>query len=234
MPYSDDFYVKRKDAKVHAAHAIVEYFLELAGPVASVVDVGCGIGTWLNSWHEKGVSRLQGFDGPWVKDSDLVMPRAWFERRDLGEPLNLEQRFDVATSLEVAEHLPSSKAELFVENLTKAADLVLFSAAVPGQGGTHHVNEQWPGYWKELFAARGYELCDVMRGKFWTDEKIPYWYRQNLFVYATPEALQKRPALQEAANRSAGAPLSVVHPAMFTHKLPFWKAQDKRAWPPNS
>jgi len=47
---------------------------------------------------------------------------------------------------------PSSAA------LVKAAPVVLFSAAIPLQGGTEHVNEQWQSYWAKLFAEHGTSL----------------------------------------------------------------------------
>ncbi len=115
----------------------------------------------------------------------------------------------MAMTLEVAEHLPHNAADTFIDTLTRHADVVLFSAAVPNQSGNHHINEQWPQYWLAKFQAREYELFDVLRGRLWDDERVAWWYRQNLLLYATGEAADKI----RAAAPVASGPLAVVHPA---------------------
>ena len=97
--------------------------------------------------------------------------------------LKLNDAFDLAISMEVAEHLPERCAEPFVESLTRLADVVLFSAAVPFQGGIGHVNEQWGSYWVALFRNRGYTAVDIIRKRIWNDDQIPYWYRQNTLLF---------------------------------------------------
>jgi alpha-amylase/alpha-mannosidase (GH57 family) len=91
----------------------------------------------------------------------------------------------------VAEHLPAHKAETFVDNLTAHGDVILFSAAVPHQGGEHHVNEQPPEYWRKLFAAEGYEVFDWLRPRLADRREVKAWYRFNSFIYAD-KAGQKR------------------------------------------
>jgi hypothetical protein len=66
-------------------------------------------------------------------------------------------------SLEVAEHLSGKAGACLVHTLTQAAPLVMFSAAVPGQRGSHHINEQWPGYWRSLFTDEGFRLFNPIR-----------------------------------------------------------------------
>ena len=65
-------------------------------------------------------------------------------QRDLAQPLQIDRRFDLALSLEVAEHLPPECGSEFVQTLTDLSSVILFSAAIPFQGGTDHLNEQWP------------------------------------------------------------------------------------------
>jgi hypothetical protein len=151
-------------------------------PIDSAVDVGCGVGTWLHVLSEKGVSEIHGVDGDWVKTEYLVIPESCFTTHDLSRDVKLPNRFDLAVSLEVAEHLPATNAAQFVDTLTSLSDFVLFSAAIPGQGGIKHVNEQWPSYWFSLFADRGYIPLDFIRKQIWQDESIPFWYRQNVFL----------------------------------------------------
>jgi hypothetical protein len=92
-------------------------------------------------------------------------------------------RFDLAVCLEVAEHLPASRAALFVADLVKLSPVVLFSAAIPGQPGVHHVNCQWPAYWADLFAFHGYGCRDEYRWPLWDDDRIESWYRQNVLIF---------------------------------------------------
>ena len=151
----------------------------------SVVDVGCGIGTFLQVCKDLGVSEVLGVDGDWVDRSLLfghISPDE-FRVVDLtsGSPLELPKH-DLAICLEVAEHLDESHAATLVQSLVAASDCVLFSAAIPGQGGQHHVNEQWPEYWAAQFAAHDYILADVIRPMVWAEPRISFWYRQNCFL----------------------------------------------------
>jgi hypothetical protein len=99
------------------------------------------------------------------------------------KPFSLSERFDLAISLEVAEHLPRRSASGFVRSLCQLAPIVLFSAAVPGQGGEHHVNEQWPEYWRQAFANHHFVMFDPFRPLLWHDERVAFYYRQNLFLF---------------------------------------------------
>jgi hypothetical protein len=118
-------------------------------------------------------------------------------------------------SLEVAEHIPRSRAPDFVDNLVELAPVVLFSAAIPRQGGVGHVNEQWQEYWAEIFARRGYAWVDCIRGRIWSDESIPRWYRQNMLLFASEAAIAENPALATERERSRNCVLSLVHPESY-------------------
>ena len=103
--------------------------------------------------------------------------------RDLTQRIDVNRRFDLAICLEVAEHLPRQSAELLVTSLCAFSDAVLFSAASPGQGGTHHINEQWPNYWAELFSRRNFGGVDCLRPLLWENEAVAPYYRQNIILY---------------------------------------------------
>ncbi|HTU82550.1 MAG TPA: hypothetical protein VMF61_10495, partial [Candidatus Acidoferrales bacterium] len=120
--------------------------------------------------------------------------------------------FDLAISLEVAEHLPESSAASFVATLTTLAPAVLFSAAVPFQGGEHHVNERWQSYWAELFERRGYTCVDCVRPRFWNDASIEFWYRQNTLVYVRAAQLERYSKLPKTLVGRPNYPFDVVHP----------------------
>ena len=179
--YPTDFYQNRRAHTAHAAHRILGA-LPPALPRARVADIGCGTGTWLAAALELGATSAFGIEGNWVTPAMLDDPRIAFA------PQDLEQRFtgprvDLAISLEVGEHLSPTRAASFVADLVALAPAVLFSAAIPGQGGVAHVNEQWHSWWARHFATHGYTAHDIIRPAIWTDEAIPAWYRQNAILY---------------------------------------------------
>lgn len=211
-PYDRRFYELLATTADPSAAVVVPMLLALA-PVSSVVDVGCGTGGWLAMFRSHGVEDVLGLEGPWVVEEQLRIPRERFRRTDLAAPLRFDCRFDLALALEVAEHLPPDRAEGFVADLLSAAPLVLFSAAIPGQGGVGHVNEQWPAWWAERFAVHGALCLDPFRAALWHDERVTWWYRQNMLLFAAPEALSRWPAL--AALAPADPPRALVHPALW-------------------
>ena len=151
---------------------------------ASVLDVGCGQGAWLAIWSELGLADGYGLDGDHVDQGALLISRERFQAVDLSKPWGVGRRFDMVQSLEVAEHLPSAGAETFVKCLCTHADVVLFSAAQPGQGGEHHINERKPSYWASLFAANGYGAYDSIRPLIAGQKLIDPWYRFNILLFA--------------------------------------------------
>jgi len=166
---------------------------------ASVLDVGCGRGTWLAEWRDAGVADIAGVDGDYVARDTLLVPADAFTAADLTERLDLGRRFDLVQSLEVAEHLPPGAAETMVDNLCRHGDRVLFSAAVPGQCGENHLNERPIGYWRALFDARGYRAYDVLRPVVASRAEVEPWYRFNTLLYVNeagaaglPEAVRAR------------------------------------------
>lgn len=180
--YNESFYREHAVVGRRSAQVVVPLVLDLLSP-RSVVDVGCGVGAWLSVFQEHGIEDFLGLDGPWVEESGLCVPRNRFRSYNLEQPLNLPRTFDLVVSLEVAEHLPPSSASGFVESLVALGPAVLFSAAVPSQGGIHHWNEQWPGYWAALFDRCGYSAVDCVRPQVWSHPEIEWWYAQNILLY---------------------------------------------------
>ena len=121
--------------------------------------------------------------------------------------------------LETAEHIGFEHAAEVVSNCARHADVILFSAAIPGQGGLHHVNEQLPEYWQHLFDEIGYEVVDYLRPLIWNDARVPKWYRQNMLLFVNRTAAPKLHLLQTRA-RQASVPLSRAHPELL-----LWQAQ---------
>ena len=192
--YGDDFYAFLSSFAVRSAEQIVPLVLA-AGGAASVADFGCGHGAWLSVWRVAGL-QVQGIDGPYVERAKLLIPDANFTPADLAAPISLGRRFDIVQSLETAEHLPGARAAGFVADLTAHADRVLFSAAVPGQGGEHHVNEQTLEYWRALFRAHDYLPVDLVRPQVRNIQSVQAWYRCNTILYVKRQAM---PLLSPAA-----------------------------------
>jgi SAM-dependent methyltransferase len=185
MPYDNTFYAGQADGSARSAREVVRIVLEHFA-VGSVVDVGCGVGTWLAAFAECGVSDQLGIDGPYVEPGLLRIPPELFMAADLTAPLSVTRRFDLACSLEVAEHLPESAGPNFVAGLVALAPVVLFSAAIPRQGGTAHVNERWQSYWADLFASHGYVALDLVRPWVFGNPDVEFWYQQNILVFSDP------------------------------------------------
>lgn len=209
-PYTPAFYEMHRDACASSAAAMVPLLHSLVRP-RSVVDVGCGDGTWLAAFRARGVEDIVGLDGDYVRRHDLRIPLEAFVPSDLAQGFHLPRKFDLALSLEVAEHVDAAAAGTFIADLTRLADVVFFSAAIPGQGGNHHVNEQWPGYWTAHFAEHSFQAVDCIRQAFWDDPRVAYYYAQNGFLYVR----QGHPLMETAAARSRDMPLRVVHPDCF-------------------
>ncbi|MGO9303378.1 MAG: class I SAM-dependent methyltransferase [Candidatus Korobacteraceae bacterium] len=197
--YDERFFEGQVAGSLQAARAIVPHIVSLVRP-HSVVDVGCGLGTWLKVFQENGIIEIRGFDGDYVDQSRLMIDPTNFTKVDLTRPLNVDRRYDLAICVEVAEHLPERSARYLIRGLTSLAPAVVFSAAIPGQGGLHHLNLQWPPYWQGLFAEHQYVRLDAIRPKIWRDQYINWWYRQNILLYASPDALANSPVLREEAS----------------------------------
>ena len=191
MNYSSSFFDEIVDDSLSSAHVVVPSVLSIVKP-ESVVDVGCATGAWLSVFRESGVEDILGLDGSYVDTSKLRIPAERFESIDLSRPFTLPRKFDLAVSLEVAEHLPKRSAKGFVESICNLAPTILFSAAVPGQGGVRHVNEQWPEYWRLLFAEQEYGMFYPVRSSIWQDDRVAFFYRQNMYLFIRDDYFQTR------------------------------------------
>jgi SAM-dependent methyltransferase len=173
-----------------AALSFLPYLYEQINP-ESVIDIGCGLGNWLNVFKQFGCSKVLGVDGSNVDRSKLVINDNEFVVHDLTQPLTLSKKFDLCVCLEVAEHLPESCSDALIQSLISCADTILFSAALPLQGGQNHINEQPFSYWINKFNSKGYKVFDVFRSKIWNNPNINWWYRQNMFLVCKSSVEQK-------------------------------------------
>jgi hypothetical protein len=212
--YTAEYFDMYHQLRRRAARCIVPILKESVAP-GSVIDVGCGSGVWLQVWEELGISDYLGVDGDYVRPESLVIPQDKFLSADLAAPLVLARTFDLVTSFEVAEHLPPSSAETFVDSLTGLGPIVAFSAAIPHQGGEGHLNEQWQDYWMKLFARRGFLAVDLLRPRIWNEPEVADFYLQNTIVYVHESQLCSSKALEDARIRTDESRLAVVHPRVY-------------------
>lgn len=213
--YNSTFYDKQSQDSYSSALIIIKQVLDEFKEVKnfqSAVDLGCGVGSWLAAAKKLGFREVIGTDGDYVPKDRLMIENAEFISNDLSDPLSVSlpiKRFDLAMSLEVAEHIPQASADKFIDKLTSLSDIVLFSAAIPYQGGHGHINENWPEYWQQKFEKKGYYALDLIRDKVWANDDVCWWYRQNVFIYTN---IKNSPRVNEY-NRNKN--LSRVHPKQF-------------------
>lgn len=227
--YSERFYDEMVDTSTTSAEVIVPLVLDLVAP-RSVIDVGCGEGKWLSIFKKQGIEDVFGIDGEWVKAERLTIPEEQFNTIDLEEPFILEKTSDLVISLEVAEHLLPTSADAFVASLTAIAPVILFSAAIPLQGGSHHVNEQWPEYWEIKFNTHGYVAVDPIRRHIWNDQRVSFFYAQNIVMYVKESELPNYPKLMAERKLGHDHPIPLVHPFLFNHYAKRWHAIEPLLW----
>jgi SAM-dependent methyltransferase len=177
----------------------------------TVVDVGCGLGSWLKAFADLGVTQIMGLDGQHLNRQLLCIPEQYVVEHDLEKPFPYSKKFDLVISLEVAEHLSKDAADTYVKTLVDLGEVILFSAAIPNQGGQNHINERWISYWQEKFAKHQYHFYDVLRPVFWNNPRVKWYYRQNMFLIikeGVVHSFEKNKPI-----------LDLVHPDLFTERM---------------
>jgi len=177
----------------------------------TVIDIGCGLGVWIVQAQKLGAKAF-GIEGPWLDYSKLQCPSECVWEHDLETEFKPGGNYDLAMCLEVAEHLPESKADTLVQTLVNCSDLILFSAAIPYQGGHHHVNEQFLDYWIEKFGKHGYDCIDTFRPIIWNDQKVQWWVRQNTVLFVLKNQIDRFAWHESHA-------MSIVHPDIYKDRV---------------
>lgn len=225
--YSRKFFAHLRESSVGSARALVPIVLDIH-PARSVVDVGCGIGGWVKTFDEHGVNAI-GIDGDYVERKQLLIAEDRFIAHDLNRELDVidfcrrhcdkeSGRFDLALSLEVAEHLEPQRSDSLVRNLCALADVVLFAAAIPFQGGAGHINERWQSWWARKFYENGFDPFDVLRRDIWSRRDIAWWYKQNTIFYVNWNSAAHARFMTCFA-QPADTIFDIVHPELFRGKV---------------
>jgi hypothetical protein len=225
--YSKSFFRAQTAQSTKSGEKVVPLILNLF-QINSVIDYGCGTGSWLKSFQENGVKSIKGYDGHWVDPSNLQIPTDSFVKCDFTKDFKVTEKADLAVSLEVAEHLDQIHAENFISILTQTSDLILFSAAIPFQGGTHHVNEKWPEYWAAIFSKYGFVPADYIRPLIWNDHQVEFWFAQNILIYVKEASLGNYPQLSEYVNKTNPNYLTKIHPKHYLKNIsPIFKLKNR-------
>lgn len=210
--YSADFYSNMRSVSASSYAFLANWIFNYCSP-KSAIDWGAGSGELLMDLHTNHQVQVKALEGDWVREIPTNLPKLHYEFRDLRFPLKLEEKFDIAICLEVAEHLEDEFAQTLIDGICSSSDLVFFSAAVPYQGGTNHVNEKWPIYWAKRFHKAGFVLSYDPREELWDNPEIADYYKQNLLIFE-----------RSKSNRDMIIPRSLIHPSLWerkcrTHKL---------------
>ncbi|EHR42310.1 class I SAM-dependent methyltransferase [Alishewanella jeotgali] len=214
--YNENFYINQASYSLRSGVATLSILFDLIGKPKSVLDVGCGTGSWLAAAHNHGVGDIFGVDGGSSAKDMLMIPPSCFRELDVCKSFTLSKKYDLIISLEVAEHLNVESHTSFIQNLSAHGDVVLFSAAIPYQGGTGHRTENWPAYWCKLFSSFGYDCYDVIRPLIWDLPGIEFWYKQNIFLFIKSETAASLGLVDAQRTQN---PLALVHPEMYLWSL---------------
>jgi SAM-dependent methyltransferase len=190
MPkYDSKFFNYQQTGAINSARAIIPV-LQAQLKITSILDVGCGQGAWLKIWKELGCKHINGIDGNYIDRKSLLIQPEEFWGLNLEKPFDLNRKLDFAQCLEVGEHLPKEAANTLIHSIVKHAPIVLFSAAPPGQGGDHHINEQDYEFWRQIFKKHDYLPIDYIRHIISKQPKIEPWYRYNTLLYVSKDQIE--------------------------------------------
>ncbi len=197
--YTERYYNRISESAIVSARQVFSALAFEGIKPTSVIDIGCGVGEWgkNTSFYYIGVDHN-------VPKKALIIPEDRYYDFDLTsvKPFLVSGKYDLVLCLEVLEHIPEQYADQVIKLLCSLGDMVLFSAAIPYQGGVGHVNEQWQSYWAKKFMDNGFYQSKVkVRDIINDDPLIDIWYRQNIVLYER--------------NGEGGLVTSYVHPGMY-------------------
>jgi hypothetical protein len=214
--YNDKFY-EDSNTRIESAREILNLVFNITKP-NSILDVGCGRGSWLTVAKELGAKTIYGIDGQW-NDGKHIDKHIVYKSMDLNKNFVLESKFDLTICLEVAEHLEANSANNLISSLVNTSDIIIFSAAFKYQGGVNHINQNLHSYWANLFLKYNFLAFDIIRPEIWSNDKVSYWYRQNTFLYLKKDS-SKFNDLSKAYNYVKNNKLmDSIHPEMFFRKI---------------
>jgi SAM-dependent methyltransferase len=209
-----------------SAQEIVPFLVDLIKP-QSVIDVGCGVGSWLAVFLELGVRDILGVDVGYLDRSLLKISEVFFKTVDLKKPLSIDRSFDLVLCLEVAGYLPEKDVEVFLNSLVGLGPVILFSSAIPFQDlSGFQVNQQWQDYWVKHFQSRNYVAIDCLREKVWDNANVAYWFSQNMLLFVDHNYLESHDPLKREIKDNSMPSLNLVHPHCYLEKCHQLQSQE--------
>jgi hypothetical protein len=197
------------EANKYSAGVVLDILSEYLPDMKTMLDVGCGMGAWMDAATQRGITPT-GIEGEWAKEEGVS-----HHEFDLSQPFNLNRKFDLVTCIEVAEHIPPDCADTLIDSLCRHGDVIVFSAAIPFQGGVNHVNERFLGYWREKFLKRGYLFCDIFRSSLWEKNDILWWLRQNCVAFVHYPLYRTNTRLRTCWG---DPPTDIIHPGVYLQR----------------
>lgn len=205
--YSKNYYSRHANGSLNSANRILSLLSEFIHP-NSVADIGCGTGTWGFTAEKIWGAQIFAFDRHRYDDCDMYISAEKYFQCDLRQKTRLG-RYDLAICVEVIEHIDQNYEDIVIDNLCACSDTLLFSGALPFQGGTGHINERPFSYWLEKFNMRGYTMIQDIRWSIWDQSDIEIWYRNNImFLMKTT-----------TKNKPTPYPVDIIHPQMLERIL---------------
>src|SRR5215213_9197586 len=122
--YTPKYFGNFRSTSRTSAEVVVPQLIEWFSP-HSVIDLGCGTGQWLAAFQAAGVADIRGVDGTYVDISQLAIASSAFQAHDFATPFRPSRRYDLAMSVEVAEHLEPQHGAALVRSLVEASDVIL-------------------------------------------------------------------------------------------------------------
>jgi len=185
--YNNAFHKSIEECELEPAKNLAQYITTFIKP-AAFLDFGCSTGLYLREikarmptipshgfeFSTDAVSRALCAD---VHQTDLTYP--------LVSPISRTEN-TLGICLEVLEHIDDANWRSVLTNLISNCDILLFSAALPGQGGTGHINCRPRIDWIRRFHMLGWVLdIDATEHLLTEIRKGPHmgWFAQNAMIF---------------------------------------------------
>ena len=158
--------------------------------IESLIDIGCGDGMAIKNYPEKLGLDCYGVDGDWTRmpKTDQCILHDFSEGKIEFDPE--DTTFDCSDSIEFLEHVEEEYQENYMDLFSKGK-LCVVTAALPGQGGHHHVNCRPQEYWYEVFEKYGYEFLpdetaeagEISNNKTGTGGEQNQWFKNTGMIF---------------------------------------------------
>ena len=176
--YDDDFFSKR-DGDKHDFSIILGEYATIKLGLRSVIDFGCGIGSFLSGVKKFGLNEIKGIEAGYESAKKYLVEDV-SANICLGNVAVVSNfgKFDAAISIEVAEHLLPEQADSFCKNLANSSSrFIIITAAEPGQEGMYHFNCQKKSYWIKKIESLGFDYRKDLSDKIsngWEERRVKF------------------------------------------------------------